>query len=99
MTDRIAEIAEYARSVQMKQKRRHSMNEIERTIRELQLYVDVRWGRSNDMFNLALTALREKAEREKGCVWCNENNKVYHDGQHFHFFCSYCGKRLEVHNG
>ena len=41
-------------------------------------------------------ALREKQEREKGCVWCNENNKVFHDGQHFHLFCSYCGKRLEV---
>ena len=40
------------------------MNEIERTIRELQRYVDVRWGGSNDMFNLALTALREKAARE-----------------------------------
>lgn len=45
---------------------------------------------------LALEALREKLERSKGCVWCNENNKVFHDGQHFHFFCSYCGKRLEV---
>jgi hypothetical protein len=45
---------------------------------------------------MAIEALREQAKREKGCVWCNENNKVYHDGQHFHFFCSYCGKRLEV---
>jgi transcription elongation factor Elf1 len=45
---------------------------------------------------VAVKALREKAERIKGCVWCNKNNKVYHDGQHFHFFCSYCGKRLEV---
>ena len=44
----------------------------------------------------ALAALREKAEREKGCEWCKENNKVFHDGQHFHMFCSYCGKRLEV---
>ena len=43
-----------------------------------------------------LHALREQAERQKGCVWCNENNKVFHDGQHFHLFCSYCGKRLEV---
>ena len=48
------------------------------------------------MCNTALAALREQAERSRGCVWCNENNKVYHDGQHFHFFCSYCGKRLEV---
>ena len=45
---------------------------------------------------LALTALKEQQERDKGCVWCKENNKVFHDGQHFHLFCSYCGKRLEV---
>ena len=72
------------------------MNEIERTIRELQLYADVRWGGSNDMFNLALTALSEKAEREKGCAWCKSDSKVTHNGEHFCFFCSYCGKRLEV---
>lgn len=45
---------------------------------------------------LALEALREKLERSNGCVWCKEDNKVFHDGQHFHMFCSYCGKRLEV---
>ena len=56
------------------------MNEIERTIRELQLYVDVRWGGSNDMFNLALTALSEKAEREKGCEYCRGNVKELVDG-------------------
>jgi hypothetical protein len=67
----------------------HNMNEIERAIRELQLYIDVRWGRSNDMFNLALTALREKAEREKGCVWCDG---FKHDWK----YCGECGKRLEV---
>lgn len=44
----------------------------------------------------ALAALREKAARDKGCVWCKEDDKVFHNGQHFHFFCSYCGKRLEV---
>lgn len=46
-------------------------------------------------FVVALTALREKREREKGCVWCKEDNKVFHDGQHYHMFCSYCGKRLK----
>jgi len=44
----------------------------------------------------ARDALREKLERSKGCVWCKEDNKVFHDGQHFHMFCSYCGRRLEV---
>ena len=46
--------------------------------------------------HIILTALCEKQEREKGCVWCKEDNKVFHDGQHFNMFCSYCGKRLEV---
>jgi hypothetical protein len=37
---------------------------IEQAIRDLQLYIDVKWGGRNDMLNLALTALREKAERK-----------------------------------
>lgn len=40
------------------------MDKIEQAIRDLQLYIDVRWGGRNDMLNLALTALREKAERK-----------------------------------
>ena len=59
------------------------MNEIERL-------------KSIDVNGAIAQALREQAEREKGCVWCKEDNKVFHDGTHFHFFCSYCGKRLEV---
>ena len=56
--------------------------------------------RAKAVNTMAIEALREKANRIKGCVWCNENNKVYHDGQHFHLFCSYCGRRLEVeHDG
>jgi Fe2+ or Zn2+ uptake regulation protein len=51
---------------------------------------------SRQMITVALEAMREQAERSKGCVWCKEGNKVFHDGQHFHMFCSYCGKRLEV---
>ena len=43
---------------------------IEQAIRDLQLYIDVKWGGRNDMFNLALTALREQAERSKGCEFC-----------------------------
>jgi septal ring factor EnvC (AmiA/AmiB activator) len=40
------------------------MNKIEQAIRDLQLYIDVKWGGRNDMLNLALAALREKAERK-----------------------------------
>lgn len=49
-----------------------------------------------DALKTAMQALREKAERNKGCVWCKSDNKVTHNGEHFCFFCSYCGKRLEV---
>jgi hypothetical protein len=45
---------------------------------------------------LAIEALREQAERSKGCVWCKSDSQVTHNGEHFCFFCSYCGKRLEV---
>ena len=48
------------------------------------------------MCDIALAALREQAERGKGCVWCRGDNQVTHNGEHFCFFCSYCGKRLEV---
>ena len=36
---------------------------------------------------------RLEVEREKGCVWCKSDSKVTHNGEHFCFFCSYCGKR------
>ena len=52
-----------------------------------------------DALATALTALREQAERSKGCVWCKSDSKVTHNGEHFCFFCSYCGKRLEVEHG
>lgn len=69
------------------------MNEIERAIRELQLYVDVRWDRTNDMFNLALAALREQVERSKGCEHCRG-----WDSRCGANYCPMCGKELEVHN-
>lgn len=77
------------------------MNEIERAIEIISAgeidYSGVFDPAINkDVETIILEALREKAEREKGCVWCKENNKVFHDGQHFHMFCSYCGRRLEV---
>ena len=75
------------------------MNEIERADAEI---IGTNYGENQchrETMMLAAEALREQAERNKGCVWCNENNKVFHDGQHFHFFCSYCGRRLEVEHG
>ena len=74
------------------------MNEIERALATLQDLLDnsIFTSRIDFALEVAIEALREQAERSRGCVWCKENNKVFHDGQHFHLFCSYCGKRLEV---
>ena len=48
------------------------------------------------LWTAAAEALRSEAERSKGCVWCKSDSKVTHNGEHFCFFCSYYGKRLEV---
>ena len=74
------------------------MNEIEKAIEHFH------YGITHDIFSepvttyarLAVDALREQAERSKGCVWCKSDSQVTHNGEHFCFFCSYCGKRLEV---
>jgi len=55
-------------------------------------------------FETALEALREKAEREKGCEACGLIYKL--DGAAYgtvdelvdNTFCPMCGKRLEVHH-
>ena len=51
---------------------------------------------SKAAIKMSIAALREQAERNKGCVWCKSDSQVTHNGEHFCFFCSYCGKRLEV---
>ena len=52
--------------------------------------------RAKAVNTMAIEALREQAERSRGCVWCRSDSQVTHNGEHFCFFCSYCGKRLEV---
>ena len=52
--------------------------------------------RAKAVNTMAIEALREKAERSRGCVWCKSDSQVTHNGEHFCFFCRYCGKRLEV---
>ena len=74
------------------------MNEIEKAITYFEALLE-RLGNGdsdNAVCATALAALREQAERSKGCVWCKSDSKVTHNGEHFCFFCSYCGKRLEV---
>ncbi len=73
------------------------MNEIEKAITYFEALLE-RLGNGdsdNAVCATALIALREKAEREKGCVWCSEDGKVSHAGKHFRFYCDYCGKELE----
>lgn len=76
------------------------MNEIERALVTLQDLLDnsIFTSRIDFALEVAIEALREKAERNKGCVWCKSDSKVTHNGEHFCFFCSYCGKRLEATN-
>ena len=38
---------------------KYNMNKLEQTIRDLRLYNDVGWDEINDMFNFALTALKD----------------------------------------
>lgn len=50
-------------------------------------------------FAVALTALREKAERERGCAYCNESKHLYHEAGPTTRMDSYmcvCDDQLEV---
>lgn len=74
------------------------MNEIERAIRDLQLYVDARWGGAVDMFNLALAALREQAERSKGCGFCcyqEHPDKTFYPKEGYAFYAGF-SKQIDV---
>jgi hypothetical protein len=79
------------------------MNEIEYAIGILEnnllsasVCVDVEYVKKhNQVISLAIEALKEKQERQKGCVWCKEDGKKSHTGKHFRFYCDYCGKELE----
>ncbi len=74
------------------------MNEIERAIEYLEPISKhpTMTGAYCEHLKVAIEALREQAERSKVCVWCKSDSQVTHNGEHFCFFCSYCGKRLEV---
>lgn len=79
------------------------MNEIYKAIEHFEhlqkRYTTQHNGKHCELVKTALAALREQVERENGCVWCKSNSQVTHNGEHFCFFCSYCGKRLEVEHG
>ena len=89
------------------------MNETERAINDLKDFVEADIGEGNlhmSSVGTALTALREKAEREKGCEYCTTPacETCIHDGSYeycsclcrgiSHYepinFCPMCGRKL-----
>lgn len=75
------------------------MNEIERAIENFKdfLYADVGKGDLQiESIEIALAAIREKQEREKGCGFCNTGaHRILSNA----LYCPRCGKRLEEKNG
>jgi hypothetical protein len=82
------------------------MNEIERAIKDFKDFKQAGYTHSelpsSWHIELALAALREKAEREKGCDWCQQKHNRYLFTQiadlnaETPIACPWCGKRLEV---
>ena len=85
------------------------MNEIERAIKEFETDNAVLGGWAPEVVernSLAVAALREKAERDKGCEYCHSRfgiatHHITDSGMKAGTnknvnFCPMCGKRLEV---
>ena len=88
------------------------MNEIERAIKDFEDFKQAGYSHcalpSSWHIELAIEALREKAERDKGCRYCNSrfgiathhiNEAGLKAGTNKRAqFCPMCGRRLEVEN-
>ena len=86
------------------------MNEIEQTIENLEYFIGGDCCDNQMDFieeiEMALAALREKQERDKGCEYCNSrfgiathhiNGQLLQAGtKKIAIYCPMCGKRLEV---
>ena len=88
------------------------MNEIEKTIRVLSdMKLSFSQNYIQEAFDVSIEALREKAERNKGCYHCiNSSKKIFAQKERYSnasetgiayetirvVFCPSCGKRLEV---
>jgi ribosomal protein L37AE/L43A len=76
------------------------LNKIEQAIEYLQpISESATVGRYGTMLNIAIEALKEKAEREKGCAYCNPNLEIWHyrdiDKSHDRSkLCPICGRNL-----
>jgi tRNA(Ile2) C34 agmatinyltransferase TiaS len=68
---------------------------IERALATLQDLLDnsIFTSRIDFALEVAIESLREKAEREKGCAFCNTRaHRILQNA----LYCPRCGKRLEV---
>lgn len=85
------------------------MTEIEQAIKSFERFKEMSYSHSflpsSWSIELALSALREQAEREKGCEYCNSAlAPLYKISTNWHpsfalfepAVCPVCGKRLEV---
>lgn len=71
------------------------MNKIERALTTLQDLLDnsIFTSRIDFALEVAIESLREKAEREKGCAFCNTRaHRILVNA----LYCPRCGRRLEV---
>jgi len=82
------------------------MNEIYKAIEHFEhlqkRYTTQHNGKHCELVKTALAALREQAERSKGCDWCQQKHNRYLFTQiadlnaETPIACPWCGKRLEV---
>lgn len=83
------------------------MNEIEMAIKSFEKFKEMGYSHSNLpsswSIELALAALREKAERINGCEYCDDNFKFWQTQISGELpnarFCPMCGKKLPVYAG
>ena len=79
------------------------MNEIEYAITNFEEFLEADIGQGDLHMcsaEIALAALREKVERDKGCEYCDDNFKFWQaqiSGELPNVrFCPMCGRRLEA---
>ncbi len=78
------------------------MNEIEKTIRLLSdMKLSFSQNYIQEAFDVSIEALREQAERSKGCVSCDGGfgDNTVEFKKLGYTTCPYCGKRLDVEHG
>ena len=49
---------------------------------------------AREVCDMAIKALQEKAEREKGCEYCDPKNVDYYYAGNVPNYCKHCGRKL-----